>query len=85
MKSGMLCKEKTARRILWECPKLAYEPGYSNREIWKMFWPYSLCKLGLDCEREEASIVLALAVRVLVNSEGKRVCARVVLYSEAHG
>ena len=38
------------------CLKLTYEPGYSNREIWKMFWSYSLCKLGLDCEREEASV-----------------------------
>ena len=29
-------------------------------------------------------IALALAVRVLVNSEGKRVCASVVLYGVTH-
>ena len=69
------------------CPKLTYEPRYSNKEIWKFCFGHIHCvSLGWIVRGRKLvfKIALALAVRVLVNNEGKRVCASVVLYGEAH-
>ena len=64
-----------------KCPKLIYEPGYSNKEIWKFLGHIHCVSLGWIVRGRKLvfKIALALAMRVLVNSEGKRVCASIVL------